>query len=345
MLYVGIDLSSKSFVVHAINERKRVVLRKEVAPSREGLRGIQRELGSGAKLVVFEAGNQLKWVADFWKKQEGVRLHVVHPNEVKWISSSSGKTDKVDARKLAELARADLLPRAVHVVEGTARQLRELTSARRQLMQKRVGLANTVRGYLKQEGVQLGTKFFTAADWEERLEKMRLSPTLKQIVSAFIPAMQQLEEAEQELTRGLSAVSNEDIRRLETIPGVGTISSRVLVGALDNVERFDDRKSVAKYGALTPTVRQSGDMVHLGRINRDGRHEIRRVLLQCAHTVARMQTAGSRPLRIYFQRLMRARGKKRAVVALARKLLTIAYGVLRSKTDYDPARLAPYPVK
>jgi transposase len=342
MVYVGIDLSSKSFVVHAIDEKKRVVLRTEVPPSREGLRRVVGELGRGAKLVVFEAGNQLKWVADFWKKQEGVRVHVVHPNEVKWISASSGKTDSVDARKLAELARGDLLPRAVHVVEGTARELRELTSARRQLMQKRVALGNTLRGYLKQEGVQLGANFFTRVDWEARLEKMKLSPTLKQIIVAFVPAMERMGEAERELTERLAAVKNEDIRRLETIPSIGTLSSRVVLGALDDANRFDGRKAVAKYGALAPTVRQSGDMVHLGGVNRDGRHEVRRVLLQCAHTLVRMKTAASRPLREFFERVAKARGKKRALVALARKLLTIAYGVLRSKTDYDPAKLAPY---
>jgi hypothetical protein len=153
MLYVGIDLSSKSFVVHAINERKRVVLQTEVPASREGLRRLLRELGPGAKLVVFEAGNQLKWVADFWKRQEGVRMHVVHPNEVKWISASNGKTDAVDARKLAELARADLFPRAVHVVEGTARELQELGSARKQLMQKRPGWRRTPRSTGRDEQI------------------------------------------------------------------------------------------------------------------------------------------------------------------------------------------------
>jgi hypothetical protein len=71
---------------------------------------------------------------------------------------SSGKRDKVDAKKLAELARGDLLPRQVHLVEGEARALRELISARAQLMQKRVGMVNPLRGYLKQEGVRLGQR-------------------------------------------------------------------------------------------------------------------------------------------------------------------------------------------
>src|SRR5215472_4780101 len=110
MLYAGMDISSKSFVVHVVNERKIVVLKTEIAASRESLRWMVRQLGREPKLFVFEAGNQLKWVADTLRKEEGVSLHVVHPNEVKWISASSGKTDKVDAKKLAELARGTCFP-------------------------------------------------------------------------------------------------------------------------------------------------------------------------------------------------------------------------------------------
>jgi len=79
-------------------------------------------------------------------KVDGVTLHVVHPNELKWISQSNGKTDKVDAKKMAELARGDLPPRKVHIVEGKVRELRELLSARQALQSKRVALINGTSG-------------------------------------------------------------------------------------------------------------------------------------------------------------------------------------------------------
>ena len=160
MIYVGMDVSSKSFVVHAINERRRVVFKGAVEPSREGLEKLMGRLGKETKLVVFEAGNQLKWIALWFKRRRDVHLHVVHPNEIKWISQSSGKTDKVDAKKLAELARGNLLPRKVHIVEGHVRELRELLSARQTLQSKRVALLNTVRAYVLQEGRRLPEKFF-----------------------------------------------------------------------------------------------------------------------------------------------------------------------------------------
>ena len=107
MLYIGMDVSSKSFVIHAINERKKEVFKREIAPTREGLKKLLKELRDESKLIVFEAGNQMKWIALFLKKIAGVTIHVVHLNEVKWITNSNGKTDKVDARKMAELARGD----------------------------------------------------------------------------------------------------------------------------------------------------------------------------------------------------------------------------------------------
>ena len=123
MIYIGIDVSSKSFVIHAIDGRKKLVFKGEILPEKRTLLKFLKELGDEPKYVVFEAGNQMKWIAQALLKVEDVTLHVVHPNELKWISQCNGKTDKVDARKMAELARGDLLPRKVHIVEGTVREV------------------------------------------------------------------------------------------------------------------------------------------------------------------------------------------------------------------------------
>lgn len=339
MLYIGMDVSSKEFMVHAINEKKKVTFSGAIAPTRRGLREMIRSLGEESKLVVFEAGNQLKWIALTLKAIPGVTVHVVHPNEIKWISQSSGKTDKIDARKLAELARGDMLPREVHIVEGKVRQLRELVSARHRLQSKRVALINSIRGFMKQEGYRLPVKFFQSPNWRERLAHIRVGETQKVIIESYMKSIEGLQAAEEELTEKIVEVKNKEIELLESIPSVGKLSSRVMVSAIDKVERFESKKGVAKYGALSPRIYQSGGITHLGRINRDGRMEVRRVLLQCSHTVTRMKSYAARPLREFYERIAKRRGKKIAIVALARKLLTIAYGVLKTKKMYDPAML------
>jgi transposase len=341
MVYVGLDVSGKSLVAYAVNERKQRVFAGEHPASRAGLRTLLRQVGVGPKLVAFEAGNQLKWIAETLKKLDGVQVHVVHPNEVKWITESRGKTDRVDAKKLAELARAGILPRAVHVVEGPVRELRELVSARQQLQRKRVALINTIRGYVYQEGHRLPEQFVTGPTWAAKLARLPVSAPLRLILETFMTSIAALVAAEQQLTQRLVAIEEPRCSLLESVPAIGPVASRVLVSALDEARRFDDQKAVANYGALAPTIDQSGAVRQLGRINRDGRGEVRRVLLQCAHTVVRMKSQGAKPLQQFFTRVMRRRGKKIAVVALARKLLTTAYGVLKSGQPYDPRKLEP----
>ncbi len=341
MVYVGLDVSGKSLVVYAVNERKQRVFEGEQPATRAGLRALLRQVGVGAKLVAVEAGNQMKWIAETRKKLADIRVHVVHPNEVKWITESRGKTDRVDAKKLAELARGDLLPRGVHVVEGPVRELRELVSARQQLQSKRIALINTIRGYVYQEGHRWPEKFFAGPTWAAKLARWPVSAPLRLIIQMFMAGIEALVAAEQQLTERLLAIQDPRSALLETIPAIGPLSARVLVSALDEVRRFDDQKAVANYGALAPTIYQSGAIRQVGRINRDGRGEVRRVLLQCAHTVARMTSHGAKPLQQFGARIARRRSKKIAVVAVARKLLTTAYGVLKSGQPYDPRKLQP----
>lgn len=343
MIFVGMDISSKSFVVHAVKDNKKVVINgQSYSPNKAGLRKMLSDLGKQTKLIVIEAGNQLKWIALYLKKQEGVHLHVVHPNEIKWITHSGKKTDKVDAKKMAELARIDGLPRKVHIVEGSIRDLRELLSARQNLMKKRVGVMNSIHGYMKQEGVKLPVKFFSSKDWQEKLEKIEVGRVQKVIIENFMFALEQLQIAEESILQEVYKIEDPRLELLESIPAIGPMTSRVILSGLDNVDRFDGKKAVAKYGALTPRIYQSGKKEVIGKISNDGRKELRRCLLQCSHTINRMKNnASAKPLHEFSQRIANKRNKKIAAVATSRKLLTVAYGVLKNGEFYDPNMLTP----
>lgn len=340
VIYVGMDISSKDFVIYAIDEREEIKFKGSIKPSREGLRELIAKLGKQKKLFVFEAGNQMKWIADFFKQQKQ-DYHVVHPNEIKWITANQGKkTDKVDAKKLAKLARLNALPRRVLVVDGKARDLRELINAREALQNKRIDLQNLVRGYAKQEGIKLPLKFFNSNDWQVKLEKLEVSKTVKTVIACIVNSTEKIQAEEAELLKEIIKIESKEIELIETIPAIGKLTSRIIYAAIVDAKRFDNKKSVANYGALTPTIYQSGNTVHMGAINRDGRKEVRKALLQCAHCVTRMKTASVKPLKDFYERIEKRRGKKRAVVAVARKLLTVAYGVMKSGKVYDPQVLA-----
>jgi len=224
---------------------------------------------------------------------ERVRLHIVHPNEVKWISQSSAR------RTRSTRASWRSWPGGSAAAEGTCggrarARAAELVGRGTRCRAKRVALMNTLRATSSRRAAAAGEVLWRT-DWQAALAKLEVGRARSRSwpVQGGIEA---LAHAEGELTRRIVAIKDRRIELLESIPSIGELSARVLLGALDEAKRFDNKKCVAKYGALSPRIYQSGDVVHLGRINRDGRQELRRVLLQCAHTLTRMRSPGARPL-------------------------------------------------
>ena len=139
--------------------------------------------------------------------------------------------------------------------------------------------------------------------------------------------------------RAAAASTTARTRRLETMPRVGRLAALTLVSAVDDVERFGSSRKLVGYTGLAPTVRQSGERTAYGPISRQGRRELRAVWVQVAHLVAIDASPATAPLRAWFHRVARRRGRKTAVVALARRLLVIAYQLLKHGTEYDVSRL------
>jgi transposase len=111
------------------------------------------------------------------------------------------------------------------------------------------------------------------------------------------------------------------------------------VAAVDTIQRFASAKKLAAYAGLAPSVRASGKRIEHGRITKQGRSEIRAVWVQAAHAALAVQRAAAAPLQRWWRRLARRRGKKAAIVALARKQLTIAFHLLHDGTTDDVRRL------
>ena len=341
MNYCGIDIGGVSSYVYVTDARGRKRWSGAVPTRRESLRSCLRRFVRGGLAVAIEAGNQTAWIYELLVEL-GAEVTVVHPAKVKLIAESRQKTDKVDARILCELLRLDGLPQPVHMPSREARALRGLLAARRQLISARTKLCNVVRGMLRQEGVRLPPRaLLTKVGWERLLVNSFAHPHLTTILRAYWQSFEALSRSIRELERKLAQREREDPRaaRLQTIPKVGPIAALTFLAAVDDVHRFGSSRKLVGYSGLAPTVRQSGERTQYGSISRQGRSELRAVWVQIAHLVAADRHPATRPLRRWFNRVARRRGKKTATVALARRLLVIAYHVLRDETEYDPAKV------
>jgi transposase len=326
--------------VYIEDAQGRRVKRGVVSTTPTGLaRAVERYAARGLRVAI-EAGNQTAWIVDLLREL-GAKVHVVHPLKVKLIAESNKKTDRIDAQLLARLLRVGGLPEPVHVPSHRSRELRGLLVARRQLVQMRTKLLNVVRGLARQQRIEVRPRaLLTRGGWSE-LTAATLSPALREVVVAYEATVQAASTALTALDRQLARRAARDPRvaRLETMPGVGAISAQTLVAAVDTIDRFSSAKKLVAYAGLAPSVRASGERVEYGRITKQGRSEIRAVWVQAAHAVVALKAATAAPLQRWCERVACRRGTKTALVALARKLLTIAFHLLRDGTTYGPRRL------
>ena len=345
MFHCGMDLAGVSSYSYVTDERGKKRWSGWVETTREGFeKSLRKYVRDGLKIAI-EAGNQTAWVYEALVAM-GAQVIVVNPNKVKLIAESRRKTDKVDAKVLCELLRLDGLPEPVHMPGKETRGLRGLLAARRQLVSMRTKLCNVVRGMLRQEGTRLPSHALTSlVGWRRVQEAGFEAEHLAVIVAAYYETFQRLSKSIQALEQELAAKEKADkrVQRLKTMPKVGRIASLTFVAAVDDVKRFSSSRKLVGYSGLAPTVRQSGERTEYGAISREGRRELRGVWVQIAHLVANDRTSATTPLRRWHERVARKRGKKTAMVALARRLLVIAYQLLRHETDYDVGRLKKRP--
>jgi transposase len=339
--YCGIDLAGVSSYAYVTDEKGRKLWSGPVETTKTALERLLKKFRRGGLAIAIEAGNQTAWVYE-WLVELGAKVIVVNPTKVKLIAESRRKTDKIDAKILCELLRLDALPHPVHMPGAEARALRGLLAARRQLVSARTKLCNVVRGMLRQEGVRLPAReLSTPTGWRRLFQSGFEREHLASVVAAYYDSFQALTKSIRQLDQELAQREKNEPRaaRLQTMPKVGRIASLTFLAAVDDVHRFPSSRKLVGYSGLAPTVRQSGERTEYGAISREGRRELRGVWVQIAHLVAKDKKKATQPLRTWFNRVAGKRGKKTALVALARRLLVIAYQLLRTETDYDASRL------
>jgi len=320
MFYCGLDVALKSSYLYITDAQGRKKAAGQVATEKAALTERLKPYLRGGLAVALEAGNQSAWLHDLLVEL-GAQVTVVHPAKVKLIAESRRKTDKIDAQILCELLRLGGLPHPVHIPPPETRALRGLLVARRQLVTARVRLANVARGLLRQEGVRLKAGvLMTFVGWQRWWAQEYTLSHLKPVLAAYFESFKTLTRSLQALDRQLAQRERTDARaaRLKTIPKVGRIAALTFLAAVDQVDRFPSSRKLVGYSGLAPTVRSSGERTQYGAISRQGRAELRGVWVQIAHLVARDTGRATAPLRKWYSRVAYQRGKKTAIVALAR---------------------------
>lgn len=260
------------------------------------------------------------------------RVTVSNPMRTRAIASAKVKTDKIDAKVLAQLGAADFLPE-VWAPDQQTRALRRRIAHRSSLVRQRTRLRNQIHAVLARNLIEAPFTDVFGQGGRRWLDDVQLPEHEREQVDSNLRLHDALNVEIELVERQLAeqALARPDVRRLMTIPGVGAITALAMVAVIGEVDRFPSPRHLVGYLGLDPRVRQSGEKkARHGHISREGQAHARGLLVEAAHTAIR--TPG--PLHAFHARLAARRGKQIALCATARKLTVLVWHLLTKDEDY-----------
>lgn len=289
--------------------------------------------------VLLEASTESAWVATALE-QLGAEVIVANPRYAPMYATRSRrvKTDKRDARALAEAALRGTYV-ATHRVSAAQRTVRELLTARDAVVRNRTRLILVARALLRSHGLRLASG--ASATFGDRVRDVAVPPDLVRVLTPLLTLVPQCAAQVAVLDVQLAQYAQAEpvVARLRSVCGVGPVTALAFVAALDTADRFTSGEQVAAYCGLVPTERSSGEQQRRGHITKAGNVRLRALLVEAAWTHWRSRTEATAPLRAWTDAIAARRGKRIAVVALARRLARLLWVLWRDGTVYDPARV------
>lgn len=320
MLYIGVDVHKKYCHACVLDSDGNIVFSGKIKNEVSDLSKFFDSFGGDGKRVVLEAG--YGWMPIFDLLQEkNIQVVLANQNETKAIVKASKlKTDKVDAKVLATLLRANLIPE-VFAHSKQQRDLRALLRHRTFLVRKRTEIKNAIHGLLSQNNhVEIKVLDLFGVQGRLCLEKLDLPEYSRMVLDSNLKIHDSLTEEIDIIKKRINKIAeqNQLAVKLSEIRGVGLFSALSTVIEVGNIERFSSPKKFCRWIGVVPSTKQSGDKRVNGKITRKGNKFLRHLLGQCTNTAIKYEGY----LKTYYIRLGRRKEKSKAKMACVRKLAT-----------------------
>ncbi len=335
---VGMDLGDKTSRYCMLDQEGRVLREGSVATTKKAVAQCFGRLGRCR--VAVEVGTHSPWVSRLLESL-GHEVIVANARQVQLISQSSRKDDRLDAQMLARLARVD--PQLLRPIRHRSERAQEhlmVIRVRAALVDERTALVNTARGLAKAMGERL-----PACDADQLgVERMKSLPAgVRETLRPLLEEVESLTEKIQAADQRIEQIAREEYPEtalLRQVSGVGPLIALTFVLTLDDRERFARSRDVGCYAGLRPKRSNSGESEPQLRITKEGDPYLRKMLVQAAHCVLGHRGPDT-DLKRWGLKLC-ARGgknaKKRALVAVARKLAILLHRLWATGEVYEPLR-------
>ena len=328
MTVIGLDLHKRYITACAMTEDGEILAeQRRVVPEVAALEAFF--VGLPAPLTVaMEATLYWAWLHDHLVAR-GITVQVAHAYQVKLIWQARAKTDPIDARKLAELARTHLLP-TVWVAGPELRGQRKLLRGRAYLVRLRTSVKNRIHGHLMAENCRTAVTDVYGKAGRAWLATLPLPVATRLQVDLLLEVIDALNVRLKRMDRDVAR--HEPLAlQLQTVPGIGVFGAMLLLAEIGSIERFASSHELAAYAGLVPSTHSSGGKTAHGTVGRAGNRWLKWILIEAVQALK----LAPGPIGAQYQRLLRAKGKQKATVAAARKLCGYLFWMLKEGWTYE----------
>lgn len=335
-IFVGLDVHKKTYSLTAICDG--VVVKKETLKADPNFLAsyLKKRFGSGSIKTAYEAG-----FCGFHLHRalevSGINNIVVHAAAIE-VSNDRVKTDKRDSLKIAaHLSQGRLKGISVPSVERE--DFRTITRLRSTFSQEKVRLACQIKSLLFLHGlIACNDEKKVSEKWIKNLSKLEVTPgvkfALEQFANMWLEFNKKIKEIDLKLKQ--QAIEDKNIDKVyQSSPGIGAISARILANELGDLMQFQNERTLSSFIGFTPSEYSSGEHTRQGHITKQGKSILRKILVQAAWTAIRRDEE----LRYLFEGIAARAGVKRAIVAIARKLIIRLRACFRDQRLYEPREI------
>jgi transposase len=336
MLHAGLDLSRRRLDVCLIDDHGELVEQTAAPPDADGLRHLAARLRGRPVRAVIESMTGARFVHDTLE-EHGWDVLVADAQKVKGLAPLACKTDKIDARVLAELSWRDLVP-TIWLPDPSIRRERELARFRLHLVRHRTTLKNRVHATLMTFGHPCPVSDLFGHAGRELLDRLAIPDPWRRTVDASLELIDDLDLQIAQLTVELrrQGADHRYVPLLITAPGFGWINAYTVASEIGDIERFASPAKLVGYTGLCPRVYQSGSTDRRGPISKQGSRYLRWALFEAALHACRHPAYAEHYAKTK-KRLGRQRGPKVAQIDLSRKLTEAVWHMLTRNQPFAPA--------
>jgi transposase len=333
---IGLDLHKRETQL-SIKAEDGTITDRRIVTSRERFTAV---LGNRPRArILLEASTESEWVARHLEAL-GHEVLVADPNYAPMYATRSRrtKTDKRDARTLQEACETGAY-RLVHRLSEARRHVRADLAVRDALVRTRTRYVALAKTLVRRDGlrVPLSESHVVPA----RILALELPPSLAAELAPLCTVLAPLNEEIADADRRLAALAQRDpiVALLATAPGIGPVTASAVVATVDDITRFHSAHQLEAYFGLVPSEQSSGEKRRIGRITKAGNSRVRWLLVEAAWRILRSRSPDTAALRAWTLTIAQRRGKRIAVVALARRLAGILYAMWRDGVPYDGKKI------